>query len=805
MLSLQDRVALFWRDIRHSPCLMTPLSFLMIFTFSALSLIGLVFQFPSFVLGLLMSPLTRRMQWLVEFIYPYSIARWGHFFLIKSGTRQKCGVILGDTKGTDTPLHSRSIEQRIEVVKGRVYIHPLPQLLDNVGYLIVCTPPIMKPIGGQKSLTPIIGILVDVGDADSVLHQVDLIQGVHYACVGHAQQIEIHAVLCTHKHHDHTAGNKSLITRLKNKIEIYGGAVERVPFQSKYVKDSSFINLPSVGNNVPSELFEIECISVPSHTRGSIVYALRNKPFVNKFNQASVENTLKSASSWISNKKKTASSVKLLVSSYLFTGDAMFSGGGGVAFESDLEFPRDLNPHGKTVHSRFKPNAGTLSIERCFAQVLRRSLLDTDAQQLSSHDGVASHQVMIFPGHEYTFELLHRQMSDNGGTFSRISQWGRHQPSVFFELASQYFIAGHRRNLPKSTRLLTIPSTMKRELKVNPYFRSLKKRGEHIITSIVVWYNLIYKPNAKMKNKSSRQTKGIKGDADFNFLTMPMSEDDMMLSPSLSMNSEKTLSSQYTWNLDYLDYSKSTFTTVYTSDLQQIIYRLQNNKISAQKAAMKLSTLHLNLEESTVLRRPIPNTISNDKQMFMGLLALAVLGSEPSGLSSSDSDIMNIPLPVASSDHLLISKSRLISTLFRLGLLSTSADSDHTASDIVKMIDLLWDDVRTADAVHDSKLREDTDLEIPNKTVRENDVVELGALKLSLYAVTYRQPSWFQKYCMPCSRSDPKDTLKRSGGELVKHDTMKCKMCLYSLGCPQHDDDRFIGEEQNDDLSIDMS
>lgn len=745
------------------------------------------------------------MQWLVEFLYPYNISRWGHLLLVKSGMRRKCGVILGDTKQTSTPLHSRSIELRIEVVKGRIFIHPLPQLLDNIGYLIVCIPPrehsgnysnvpkhpLQKKKEEKKRSPPIIGILVDVGDADSVMHQVELIRDVHYANVGPNAEIEIQAVLCTHKHHDHTAGNKRLLSKLASsshpKVRIYGGAVERVPCQTEFIADAALIDLPPL----LSDLIEIECICVPSHTRGSIVYALRNKPFVDAYNKT-ISDGDTSGSAWLVGLKETKNNITELmaVSSYLFTGDAMFSGGGGVGFESDLEFPTDLNPEGKTVHSRFKPNAGTLSIERCFAQVLRRGISDGDAQYSSHFDGVATHQMFVFPGHEYTFELLHRQMSDSGGSTNN-SQWNRHKPSEFFELAAQYFIAGHRRNIPRSTRLLTVPSTMKKEIKINPYFRSLKKRGEHLISAIVVWYHVIYKQKKKRVKNDVSSMKQPRGDTAMTFLRLDES----------SMQFEKTPSSQYTWNVDCNDLNRSIFTTLYSSDLQEIIDAMRTNKISTKKAADKLSKLHLNLEDSTVHRRPIPNTMPNDKKMFMGLLALATLGSVPSGLTSSDSDVMNLPHPV-SSDHLKISKNAIISVLFRLGLVSTSSsESQNNARDIIRMIELLWDDAQADLPDLELKLQESVDVEDRIQKDISNDLVELGILKLSLYAVTYNQPSWFQKYCMPCKRNVPSSDIKRSGGELVKHDTTTCKMCLNSLGCPVHLDG-FIGE-QDDDLSLD--
>lgn len=667
------------------------------------------------------------------------------------------------------PMHSRAIEQRTEVVRGRVYIHPLPQLLDNIGYLIVCVPPKTRQKKKGSSSPPILGILVDCGDADSVADQIDLIRDVHYANIEN-NNIEIHSLLCTHKHHDHTAGNRGL---LRNKViaatlkSICGGAVEKVPYCNTLVADGDFIRLPSKGNNDMGALIEIECLAVPSHTRGSIVYALRNK--VNDLE---------------TNENKP-------VICHLFTGDAMFSGGGGVPFESDFENAKDKATDTKTIQSKFKPNGGSLSVERCFAKLLRRSVRDEDT--ILSPDGLGIHQMMVFPGHEYTIDLLQRQMQPSNLQWN--SQWNKHQPSVFFELASQYFIAGHRRNLPKSTKLLTVPSSMKRELKINPYFRSLRKRGELLLTALTVWYKHLH------NEKRSKISKFNGSNVDMTYLSMPLtfSMDDSITATTSAL-SEKSPSSTNTWNVNHDDFNRSIFTTVYTNDLEEVIHDLKNGRVSSATAAKKLSQLSDKLDEPTVMRRPIPNTLPSEKKMYMGLLALAALGSDPSGLCASDSAKLNLPRPIGDTDHLLISKRTLISTLFRLGLLP--CDKEYSGVDqIVLIINLLWEESRLdygslAKEVGENET-ETADFEI-GKGERD-DLIELGALKLSLFGLVYNQPSWFRKYCMPCSQPPEfreKVKMKRTGAELVKHDVAKCPMCACVLGCPKHD-----GEE--DDLSYD--
>eukprot|EP00554_Chaetoceros_debilis_P002092 CAMPEP_0194085246 /NCGR_PEP_ID=MMETSP0149-20130528/16828_1 /TAXON_ID=122233 /ORGANISM="Chaetoceros debilis, Strain MM31A-1" /LENGTH=818 /DNA_ID=CAMNT_0038768085 /DNA_START=108 /DNA_END=2564 /DNA_ORIENTATION=- len=764
------RLSEMMREMRHSPCLMTPLSALIVFFLITLFLVSFALQMPIFFLGLIMAPLLSRSQWLVEFLYPLGIARWGHILILRWGSKGKNGVKLSESDKSMN-MHSRAIEHRTEVVKGRVFIHPLPQFLDNVGYLIVCLPP--KRSGSDPA--PIIGILVDCGDAESVIDQVELIKDVHYANVSN-NTIVIKALLCTHKHHDHTAGNKGLLEHAvigSTLKDIYGGAIEKVPYCTKLVRNGDLIQIPHVGKNNMGDFIEIECIAVPSHTRGSMVYALRNKPADDLGNQDPVF-------------------------SYLFTGDAMFSGGAGVPFEAELEFAKDKAVEGKTVHSRFKPGAGGLSVERCFAEILRRGIKDEDAMYFK--EGMGSQQMIIFPGHEYTFELLQRQMQQSNLDLN--GQWNRHQPSVFFELASQFFVAGHRRYLPKSTKLLTVPSTIKRELKVNPSFRSLRKRGEHIVTAISVWYKYIHDKGSKRK-----EFRGSKADKAYLSIPPTFSSDSLYQTASaISCGTNKSPSSENTWNVNHADFNRSMFTTVYTSDLDQIIESLKSGSMSSERAAIQVGKLSDKMETPAVARRPIPNTLPNERKMYLGLLAFATLGSPPSAMTVSDSSNMNLPQPVSSSDHLLISKKMLISSLYRLGLMIDDS-SNAGADEIIRMINLLWKDARMERGGPISfKVDENKgDLEAEGD---EHDLIQLGALKLTLFSVSYNQPTWFSKWCMPCKSSNPQgqyvSKMKRSGGDLVKHDTARCPMCSNALGCPKADRDTFVYDDDDsidDDLS----
>ena len=60
-----------FREFRHSQCLMTPISLVMFVIFAAFSVVGLLFQFPMFMLGLLVSPVLARSQMYIQFLYPW--------------------------------------------------------------------------------------------------------------------------------------------------------------------------------------------------------------------------------------------------------------------------------------------------------------------------------------------------------------------------------------------------------------------------------------------------------------------------------------------------------------------------------------------------------------------------------------------------------------------------------------------------------------------------------------------------------------------------------------------------------------
>lgn len=213
------------REYRHSPCVMRPLVALLFLFGGLLSLLLAIWKLPTALLGLLLAPLFTRFSWLVEFLYPLSIGRTLHIWCLQWGARRQ------NISTAHPQSHSRCAETRIQVVPHRVYIHPLPQLLDNLGYLIVCLPETpagsSTPLGTvtvQDDTTRIVAVLVDVGDAAAVQSHIARVEREFYD----SRRIAVQSILSTHKHHDHTAGNVALLESHYVQ-EIIGGAVEQVP------------------------------------------------------------------------------------------------------------------------------------------------------------------------------------------------------------------------------------------------------------------------------------------------------------------------------------------------------------------------------------------------------------------------------------------------------------------------------------------------------------------------------------------------------------------------------------------------
>jgi glyoxylase-like metal-dependent hydrolase (beta-lactamase superfamily II) len=743
-----------FREWRHNPCIMSPIALTSLLIIGLLSLVGLLLQFPTLIIGFILSPLLSRSSWIIEFLYPLGIGRSVHCFLVSLMNRSHRPKEGDKNRG----FHSRTLETSIEVVRDRVYIHPLPQWLDNLGYLVVCLPnqPDITQVDsndsslGRISVTHIpdrriVALVVDCGDSTAVLQHIEQISQWHYS----GKKIEVQAILSTHKHHDHTAGNRGLLRDkdLKKTIKIVaGGAVEKVPHCNFPVADGDLIPLPKYGENNMNDVVEIEAIATPAHTRGSITYIMRCK--------------------------QPEESIGL---AYLFTGDTIFSGGGGVPFEADMEKNQEGKPSRMTPSSFIKANASSFAVERCFAEILSRMVPDTSKSVTES----ALDQVLIMPGHEYTQELISRQLKAGGD----MCKWKNFPPSVFFNTMSQLYIAMHRRSLPHSSgRLLCVPSPLSRELIINTHFRSLRKRAEQILYAINFWHRQFATVKVPDLARFSSHSQDEEDDVDVRFKS-PANTDQ--------------------WIINAEDIATPIFTTVYAADLETIIYDLEFSRINSQTAVHRLLEMKQRVQEPVIGRRPIPGTLPTDRAIYKGLVGLALLGSRPSALTLSDSRAMKLPAPiVSSSDRIRVSCKRLIRVLQWLYMIGNDAQGRRTMA-IIRQLWRSANAYETTGKLQDLALRENENHDVVDSELdSDKDEVELGSLKWVIYGVGDASTSCLRKFfCRPCTKattdSHPiqKSSMNRSGGELVRHDVFSCYLCRTTAGCP------LLSEEENGSLT----
>lgn len=141
------------------------------------------------------------------------------------------------------------------------------QLMDNYAYLVI------------DESSGVAGV-VDVAEAEPVMRAAE------------REGVEIVAVLSTHHHFDHVAGNEALLAALApRKVDVFGyrGDIDRIPGITRPLDDGEQFELGSAW---------ARAIFIPAHTRGHLAYYFED-------------------------------------ASALFTGDTLFAGGCGRIFEGD--------------------------------------------------------------------------------------------------------------------------------------------------------------------------------------------------------------------------------------------------------------------------------------------------------------------------------------------------------------------------------------------------------------------------------------------------------------------------------------
>lgn len=238
-----------------------------------------------------------------------------------------------------------SVVEPIEV--GGVTIIPIPYLKDNYAYLVI-----------DKATH--IAAVIDPGDAEVVQRVIK------------KQDVQLAAILTTHRHWDHSGGNHQLKS-LHSDLAVYGSREDNVPGSNHKICDGETVQ---VGNLTFRALF------TPGHTVGHLAYLLDRSA-----------NGLPSS---------------------LFTGDLLFLAGNGRMFEGgpsqmlsslekicqlpddtliwpgheyaldDLHFAQNIDPENEEVtkklhwveqrrKDRMTASPSTLGEEKCYNPFLRTS------------------------------------------------------------------------------------------------------------------------------------------------------------------------------------------------------------------------------------------------------------------------------------------------------------------------------------------------------------------------------------------------------------------------------------------------
>ncbi|XP_072301271.1 probable hydrolase PNKD [Eucyclogobius newberryi] len=120
-----------------------------------------------------------------------------------------------------------------------IKIIPIPVLSDNYSYLIIDT---------ASSLA----VVVDPADPQSVQAALE------------EEGVLLEAILCTHKHWDHSGGNKGL-KRLYSLCRVYGSAVDNVPGLTHPLSNKDTVDVGRL---------HFKALFTPGHTVGHMIYLL---------------------------------------------------------------------------------------------------------------------------------------------------------------------------------------------------------------------------------------------------------------------------------------------------------------------------------------------------------------------------------------------------------------------------------------------------------------------------------------------------------------------------------------------------
>ena len=302
-------------------------------------------------------------------IYMSPIGRWLHLRAVKSHHR------------TNQPPHSRGVRPSPLTTCS---VLPVPFLADNYAY-----------------------VLVDHATRECAAIDPADPYGVKDLC--DRLELNLTAILTTHKHHDHAGGNHELQKACGGTLAVYGHALDDCAGVTRRVSPGDVVRVGQTRLGV---------VHVPRHTTGHVVYAvLGNGDGADGDRSETVSPRARPSTSARARqrggRRRRGADARRAPRRALFTGDAVINGGVGAFFHGG---PRDCydNLH---VRLRKMPDAA-----------------------------------LVFSGHEYMQMNL------------KYARWLDESCEATASAARQVAARRHR-------GLSTMPSSLAVERRVNPYFR----------------------------------------------------------------------------------------------------------------------------------------------------------------------------------------------------------------------------------------------------------------------------------------------------------------------------------------------
>ena len=302
---------------------------------------------------------------VVEHLYMLRLGGWGHVKLMNYGKKEFALPPTNPESPEKQPPPLHSMLTGISLTETiKVFI--VPSFVDNLTYVIV-------------NINTGVAAIVDPGDEENVVYGLHQIQASIKP-----NEIDVRAILLTHKHWDHVAGVPG-VKKMFPGATCYCGASENSPFADSHVKNNDTITVSDL---------QFHVVAVPAHTRGSCIFFLRKSD------------------------KEGFSAI--------FTGDTLFGGGCGASFEAGL--------------------SNAYSMRRCFAEIVVQLNAHGDAENckiFSGHDYV---NTMMKRELNSATKESNGNIIDKLSLSTTVTST-KFPPAFFFKLCENFYVSERKRLL----------------------------------------------------------------------------------------------------------------------------------------------------------------------------------------------------------------------------------------------------------------------------------------------------------------------------------------------------------------------